>query len=145
MAASLHPRFPLGRTRAELDEIVATSDKQRFAFSDDGRRIRASQGHSVEVDLGYHPAEPPDVLFHGTVEKFLPSIREQGLLKGTRHHVHLSPDEETAHKVGQRRGKPVILKVNASEMYTAKFAFFVTPNAVWLTEHVPPQYIEVLP
>ena len=143
LAAIRSHRHPI--SREELDEIVATSDKQRFAFSDDGRRIRASQGHSVEVDLGYHPAEPPGILFHGTVEKFLPSIREQGLLKGTRHHVHLSPDEETAHKVGQRRGKPVILMVNASEMHTAEFAFFVTPNAVWLTEHVPPQYIEVLP
>ena len=142
LAAIRSHRHPI--TRAELDEIVAASDKKRFAFSDDGRCIRASQGHSVEVDLCYHPAEPPDILFHGTVEKFLPSIREQGLLKGTRHHVHLSPDEETARKVGERRGKPVRLTINACEMHTAEFAFFVTPNTVWLTEHVPPQYIEVL-
>src|SRR5438067_2105819 len=85
-------RHGVAITRAELDEIVAGSDKQRFAFSDDGARIRASQGHSVQVELGYEPADPPPTLYHGTVEKFLPSIRENGILKGERHHVHLSPD-----------------------------------------------------
>ena len=104
------------RTRDELDEIVAGSDKQRFAFSDDGSRIRANQGHSVQVEVGYEPADPPTVLFHGTVEQFLPSIREKRILKGQRHHVHLSPDEQTARNVGHRRGKPVILRVRAAAM-----------------------------
>ena len=95
----------------------------------------------MQVDLGYEPAEPPEMLFHGTVEKFLPSIREQGLLKGSRHHVHLSFDEETANKVGSRRGRPVLLHVWASRMHKANFAFYITPNNVWLTEHVPAEFL----
>lgn len=141
LAAIAAYRHPI--SRAELDEIVATSDKQRFALSDDGLRIRASQGHSVAIDLGYQPSEPPEFLFHGTVEKFVASIREHGLLKGSRHHVHLSPDEETARKVGSRRGKPVILTVQSAAMQAAGHAFFVTPNQVWLTAHVPPEFLDV--
>ena len=91
-------------SRSELEEVVATNPKRRFALSDDGRRIRASQGHSVEVELGYEPAEPPEVLFHGTVQHLLPAIRAQGLRRMERHHVHLSPDEATARVVGARRG-----------------------------------------
>src|SRR5260221_9788530 len=103
-------------SRDKLLEIVATSDKKRFALSDDGERIRASQGHSVEVELGYAPATPPDVLYHGTVERFLASIRQGGLVKGARHHVHLSMDRVTATKVGDRRGEAVILTVDAAAM-----------------------------
>lgn len=132
-------RSPL--TRAELDEVVATSDKKRFAYSDDGLRIRANQGHSVEVDLGYTPAEPPAELYHGTVDRFLASIRQHGLIKGSRHHVHLSADVETATKVGQRRGQPVVLVVRSREMHAAAIPFFLSANGVWLTEHVAPQYI----
>ena len=128
-------------TRAELDDVVATSPKQRFALSEDGQRIRASQGHTTAVDLGYEPAEPPDVLFHGTASRFLPAIRETGLLRMERHHVHLSKDEATARAVGGRRGKPVILSVNARAMRAAGHVFFVTPNEVWLTETVPPSFI----
>jgi putative RNA 2'-phosphotransferase len=115
-------------TQDELREVVASSDKQRFSFSEDGRRIRANQGHSVRVELGYAPSVPPDVLFHGTVEKFIPSIRAGGLKKGDRHHVHLSPDEETARKVGQRRGRPVILKVESGRMHRAGHQFFLSTN-----------------
>src|SRR5688572_7482852 len=100
-------------TRAELAEVVATSDKQRFALSPDGTRIRANQGHSVEVDLELAAAPPPATLYHGTVDAALPGIREKGLIRGARHHVHLSADLETAKKVGGRRGKPVILTVRA--------------------------------
>ena len=128
-------------TPDELRDLVATSDKQRFAFSEDGERIRANQGHSVAVELGYSPAAPPDTLYHGTVGKFLPSIREGGLKKGDRHHVHLSPDEETARKVGQRRGKPVILKVESGRMHREGHQFFLSTNGVWLIEHVPPEYL----
>lgn len=128
-------------SREQLDEVVAHCEKQRFAFSDDRTRIRASQGHSVDVELGYSPAAPPDLLYHGTVHRFLPSIRAAGLIKGKRHHVHLSRDVETATKVGDRRGKAVILMIDARSMSADGLSFFVSDNGVWLTDHVPPQYI----
>jgi putative RNA 2'-phosphotransferase len=128
-------------TRAELDEVVRTSDKQRFALSDDGLQIRANQGHSVVVELGYEPSPPPAILYHGTTEKFLESIRRHGLQKRSRHHVHLSPTVETARAVGGRRGKAVILAIRAREMHEAGHAFFVTPNQVWLADEVPPEFI----
>lgn len=127
--------------REELDEVVATNAKQRFAFSEDGRKIRANQGHSTEVELGYSPAEPPDVLFHGTYAGAVPSIREQGLTRQGRHHVHLSFDEATARAVGGRRGKPVILRVDARAMRAAGHVFYRSSNGVWLTEAVPTAFI----
>lgn len=128
-------------SRAELGEVVATSPKQRFALSDDGLRIRANQGHSTAVDLGYEPAKPPDVLFHGTIARVLPAIRDKGLQPMERHHVHLSPDEATARAVGGRRGKPVILRIDARAMRDGGHVFFVTPNGVWLTDAVPSSFI----
>src|SRR5215211_6931321 len=116
----------------ELREIVRTSDKQRFALSEDGTRIRANQGHSVEVELGYEPADPPETLWHGTAEKHLESIRAQGLIKGSRQHVHLSPTAETASAVGRRHGKLVILEVSAGQMRRDGFIFFRSANGVWL-------------
>jgi uncharacterized protein (TIGR02452 family) len=129
-------------SRADLEEVVATNEKKRFAFSEDGLRIRASQGHSVEVALGYIPQSPPERLFHGTATRFLPSIRAEGLIKGERHHVHLSADADTAHKVGQRHGRPATLTVQAHAMKDAGHAFFLSENGVWLTEHVPVKYLE---
>ena len=128
-------------TRAELAEVVAGSDKQRFALSPDGTRIRANQGHSVEVDLQLAPAEPPAMLYHGTVESALPGIRERGLVRGARHHVHLSAEVATATKVGARRGKPVILTIRADAMVAAGTVFYRSENGVWLVEHVPSQFI----
>ena len=128
-------------TLEELREVVATNDKQRFSFSQDGQKIRANQGHSVSVELGYSPAVPPSILYHGTVERSLPSIREEGLKRGARHHVHLSPDEETARRVDGRRGKALILKVESGRMYRDGHEFFRSANGVWLTEHVPPEYL----
>lgn len=125
-----------------LAEVVRSNDKQRFSLSEDGKRIRANQGHSVAVDLALKPQVPPRFLYHGTVPKFLESIRQSGLLKGERHHVHLSPDRVTAAKVGERRGKPVILAVRASEMSKAGHPFFVSENGVWLTDAVPPEFID---
>lgn len=127
--------------RAELDEVVRTSEKQRFAFSADGERIRASQGHSIEVDLAYMPTDPPAALVHGTVESALDAVRERGLAKMSRHHVHLSADEATAMAVGGRRGKAVLLRVDARGMHEAGHAFFLSANGVWLTDHVPPHFI----
>ena len=128
-------------TRAQLEDIVVTNNKQRFSFSDDGLRIRANQGHSVEIELGYEDAVPPAVLYHGTATRFLASIRAQGLVKGARHHVHLSADEATAQNVGARHGKPVVLTVDATAMQAAGFAFYLSANGVWLTEHVPVAYL----
>lgn len=125
----------------ELIACVETNDKKRFSFDDTGDLIRANQGHSVEVDLQLEEKQPPDVLYHGTVERFLGSIWVEGLKKGKRHHVHLSKDGETARKVGARRGKPVILQVNAGKMYHESFKFFLSVNGVWLTDAVPPAFL----
>lgn len=130
--------------RAQLAALVAGSDKQRFALSEDGTRIRANQGHSVQVELGLEPWPPPARLYHGTVAAALPGIRAHGLEKRTRHHVHLSADRQTAVKVGGRRGAPVILVVRAAEMAAAGHTFYCSANGVWLTESVPPEYLEGL-
>ncbi|HSO32681.1 MAG TPA: RNA 2'-phosphotransferase [Labilithrix sp.] len=127
----------------ELAEVVATSDKKRFAMSEDGDRIRASQGHSVDVDLGLAASAPPDVLFHGTTERVVSAIRAAGLLPGSRAHVHLSADLRTAEIVAQRRAGPhVILRVRAAAMHAAGRRFFRSENGVWLTAHVPAEYLE---
>ena len=126
-----------------LKEVVSQNDKQRFEFSNDGLQIRARQGHSVEVELGYEPATPPSVLYHGTATRNLDSIFEHGLLKGRRHHVHLSTNKQTMIQVAMRHGKPVLLAVQAGHMQADGHEFFVTGNQVWLTEHVPPKYIAV--
>jgi putative RNA 2'-phosphotransferase len=128
-------------TLEELQNIVASNDKKRFSLSEDGLWIRANQGHSIEVELGYAPTTPPDVLYHGTAERFLTSIKKQGLIKGKRHHVHLSADVDAATKVGGRHGKPVVLKVEAGKMRQDGFVFYLSANKVWLTEHVPIQYL----
>jgi putative RNA 2'-phosphotransferase len=129
-------------TRALLERVVAENDKKRFAFSDDGSRIRASQGHSVEVDLALNPLEPPELLFHGTADRNRNSIRAGGLHSAQRQHVHLSLDVATATKVGQRHGKPIILKVRAREMWKAGHPFYLSANGVWLTDRVPPEFID---
>ena len=132
--------FALDRT--SLEAVVAGNDKQRFAFSEDGRCIRASQGHSIAVELEYQPLEPPEQLYHGTTHRSLDSIRAQGLLKRSRQHVHLSPDRETAEKVGMRHGPPVILTIRAGEMHRAGHRFYCSANGVWLVEAVPSEFIE---
>ena len=129
-------------TREQLEEVVTTNDKQRFLFDETGTRIRANQGHSVEVELGYEPAEPPRILYHGTPEQAVSPIQQQGLTRQKRHHVHLHQDSSLASTVGQRRGRPVVLTVRSGEMQQAGFEFFVTPNQVWLTDHVPAEYID---
>jgi putative RNA 2'-phosphotransferase len=131
-------------SREQLDEVVATNEKKRFAFSEDGARIRASQGHSVAVELGYAPAEPPEILYHGTAKRFLPSIKSTGLNKGDRHHVHLSATQETAKTVGDRHGPSVVLTIRSGEMRSQGHLFFISDNQVWLTDHVPLKYIHEL-
>lgn len=129
-------------TREQLLEIVATNDKKRFELDAAGVRIRAVQGHSVEVELGHAEAAPPEVLLHGTHAAVLPAIRREGLLRMQRHHVHLHQDPALAATVGGRRGTPVVLRVRAAAMAAAGHVFYVAPNGVWLTEHVPPQFLE---
>lgn len=128
-------------TLEEIHEVVATSDKRRFALSEDGARIRANQGHSVDVDLGLPAVSPPEILFHGTVERFLASIDAEGLVAGARTHVHLSADEETARTVGARRGAAIILHVRARAMFEEGFLFHRAENGVWLTKLVPPRFL----
>ena len=125
--------------REELDHVVATNDKRRFAI--EGTRIRASQGHSIEVDLGLPPATPPPYLFHGTVARNLDAIRAEGLRPMNRHAVHLSADRETATRVGARRGRPVVLSVDVGAMHKDGQVFRVSENGVWLTEAVPVRYL----
>ena len=126
----------------DLKQLVTNNDKKRFQFSEDYSKIRASQGHSLKVDLGLEEKIPPRLLYHGTAEKNLDSIRKQGLVKGQRHHVHLSADKETAQKVGMRYGKPLVLKVRSEEMSKAGVRFYQSENGVWLTDTVPPDYLE---
>jgi len=128
-------------TRAELDHVVATNDKRRFAIDETGTRIRASQGHSRPVDLGYRPEEPPAELFHGTVDRFLPAILAEGLLPGRRHAVHLSADVVTARAVGGRRGRPVVLRVDAAAKAADGHVFTRSANGVWLVAAVPPRFL----
>jgi putative RNA 2'-phosphotransferase len=127
-----------------LEQVVATNDKKRFAFNGDKSRIRASQGHSIQVDLGYRENEPPDVLYHGTDRENKEAIVKEGLKKGKRHHVHLSTDRETAIKVGQRHGPPFVFEVMAKEMHDEGYVFFVSENGVWLIESVPARFLKVV-
>ncbi|MEO0478950.1 MAG: RNA 2'-phosphotransferase [Planctomycetota bacterium] len=126
---------------SKLRLVVEQNDKQRFEFDADCSRIRARQGHSVDVDLQLEAREPPDSLFHGTAERFLDSILEEGLDRRQRHHVHLSADIGTATRVGQRHGAVVVLRVDAGRMHRDGHRFFRTENGVWLTAGVPPEYL----
>lgn len=128
-------------TRAGLEQVVAENNKKRFAFDETGERIRASQGHSVEVELGYEPQTPPDVLYHGTAKDNVDGILAKGIERRARHQVHLSADTPTALNVGARHGAPVLLRILAKEMHTAGHAFYCSANGVWLTDFVPAEFV----
>lgn len=130
-------------SRAELDSVVANNSKQRFEFSDDRSRIRARQGHSIPIELEYEAVAPPDVLFHGTADRFLESILAEGLRKQGRHHVHMSTDKATMLEVARRHGKAVLLEIDSAGMHDSGFEFFLTANNVWLTDHVPTEFLKV--
>lgn len=130
-------------TKTLIVDVVRTSDKQRFKISDDGLKIRANQGHSINVDLKLSERAPPDVLYHGTATRFLHSIMQDGLKARSRQFVHLSIDIGTAKLVGQRHGKPVILKIDAKQMTEDGCSFFLSDNLVWLTSSIPSRYITV--
>ena len=129
-------------TRKDLEEIVRTDDKQRYSFSEDGKRIRANQGHSIPVDVELEEAVPPEYLFHGTGEIFVSSIDVTGLIPKSRLYVHLSSDTETAVRVGSRHGKPVVYRVSSGEMYRDGIVFYRSVNGVWLTKAVPVRYLK---
>ena len=139
LAALARQRLP-----GDIDTLLAVveeNDKQRFELAPDLSRLRARQGHSIAVELALTPTAPPAVLYHGTIERFLDAILREGLRKMARHHVHLSPDAETATRVGARRGRPVVLEVDAAAMHAEAAVFFVTGNGVWLTDAVPPTFL----
>lgn len=128
-------------TMVELEEIVKTDNKQRYEFNDNKQLIRARQGHSIPVDVELKEKMPPDILYHGTAQRFLNSILEQGILKGTRLFVHLSDNIETAEKVGMRHGKPAVICINTKQMAEDGIKFYLSANNVWLTEYVDSKYI----
>jgi len=127
-----------------LKHIVDTNNKKRFSFNDSYTSIRASQGHSLNIELGYQPHKPPDILYHGTALKNVNSILENGILKNDRQHVHLSTEIETAKTVGGRHGKPVVFKIVALQMHEDNFSFYLSDNNVWLTEHIPSKYLTLM-
>ncbi|TQF67813.1 RNA 2'-phosphotransferase [Pseudoalteromonas luteoviolacea] len=141
LISKAQPKIQL--TQSLIVEVVSTSDKQRFKISDDGLKIRANQGHSIKVDLNLTLQEPPAALYHGTATRFLDSILDKGLISGKRHHVHLSTDIATAIAVGQRYGKPTILKVNSASMFKQGYKFYISDNNVWLVDNVPPKYLSL--
>lgn len=133
----------LNLTQIELEELVETNNKQRFAFNEDKTLIRASQGHSISVDLKLKAIVPPFILYHGTKEEALQSIFKSGLISQNRNHVHLSSEKETAQIVGDRRnGKTIILEIQARYMHNEGFKFYKSANGVWLVNHIPPEYIK---
>ena len=136
-----HPDFCL----SNLEEIVETNNKQRYSFSADKALIRANQGHSIPVDVELHVVSPPEILWHGTGERFIPSITQQGILRMNRLYVLLSPARDTATNVGRRHGKPVLLRVNARQMEKDGYQFYLSVNGVWLTKEVPVKYFEIEP
>ena len=136
-------KYDFALTRYELEEVIKDNDKQRFSFNETSTHIRANQGHSIKVDLNLEPQIPPDQLYHGTAKQFVDSIQKQGLLKMSRHHVHLSSNINTAKKVGQRRGQVVIFTIDAVKMYQAGYKFYCSDNGVWLVDRVPPEYLQL--
>ena len=127
-----------------IQRVVQDNDKQRFKLTDDSTMIRANQGHSIDIVLGYKPQQPPIVLYHGTARKNLDSIFSHGLIRGNRHHVHLSTDKATAVKVGQRHGLPTVLIILAAKMDDMGMEFYCSDNGVWLTDYVAPEFIKPL-
>jgi putative RNA 2'-phosphotransferase len=140
LAACRERGFPI--SREQLDEVVGRNDKQRFSFDTGKTRIRANQGHSVEVDLQLEPVDPPPILYHGTAERSVGVILTEGLRRMRRHHVHLSGDVETAQRVGARHGRPIVLAVDAAAMADDGYAFYRSSNGVWLVDDVPARFLQ---
>ncbi|MCI7767542.1 MAG: RNA 2'-phosphotransferase [Oscillospiraceae bacterium] len=142
LIAAVNGAFPFGFDMAALEDIVRTDGKQRYSFNSDRTLIRANQGHSIPVDVELPEKEPPELLYHGTGEKFVSSIDKQGLIPKSRLYVHLSKDRDTAVNVGSRHGKPVVYTVKSGEMHRDGYTFYLSVNGVWLTKEVPVRYLE---
>lgn len=128
----------------EFEEVVVTNDKKRFSFDETKTKIRANQGHSLDVEIEFEKKTPPEILYHGTAEKNVGAIFANGLQKMKRHHVHLSAGTETAQKVGARYGKPVIFEIDTKAMLAENHEFFISANGVWLTDEVPPKFLKLI-
>ncbi|AKP44796.1 TPA: RNA 2'-phosphotransferase [Clostridioides difficile] len=126
-----------------LEQIVKEDNKQRYSFNDDRSKIRANQGHSINVNVELRELEPPKYLYHGTATRFLDNIKNEGIIKQSRLYVHLSRDIDIAVKVGKRHGTPVILKINTGKMYENGYKFYLSENNVWLCEYIPFKYVEI--
>lgn len=131
-------------TRPLIEKIVNSCEKQRFTLNEFGSKIRANQGHSINIDLELKPIKPPAVLYHGTATRYLGEILSRGLVKKNRHHVHLAENKAAATSVGQRHGKVAVLKINAQAMFDNEIYFYQSKNKIWLTDEVPVEYIEVI-
>jgi putative RNA 2'-phosphotransferase len=131
-------------SKKDLDFIVENNPKKRFTYNENHSKIRANQGHSIQVDLGFSAQKPPSILYHGTGDRFVNAIKAKGLLKMNRQHVHLSTNIPTALQVGQRHGKPKLFKVDAASMYKAGYNFYLSKNGVWLTDVVPVEYLSII-
>ena len=130
--------------RETLERIVREDNKQRYSFNSDGTKIRANQGHSIPVDVELEKKEPPEILYHGTAEKYVESINKEGLISKSRLYVHLSTDIETAINVGNRHEKPVVYEVDSREMHNDGYEFFISVNGIWLTKEVPIKYLRII-
>ena len=126
-----------------LEHVVATNSKKRFAFNDDKTRIRANQGHSIDIDLGLDEKQPPEYLYHGTAVKSVGAIMNTSLEKQLRQHVHLSLDYDTALSVGKRHGNPQVFVIETGAMHRDGYKFYLSDNGVWLTDHVPAKYLKL--
>ena len=129
-------------TLDDMKEVVATNDKQRFAFNDDYTKIRANQGHSISVDVELAETQPPNILYHGTSTNSMQGIMANGIRPKSRLYVHLSGDVDTATKVGKRHGLPIVLSIDSDKMHRDGLKFYLSANGVWLTEYVPVTYIK---
>lgn len=127
-----------------LEEIVRSDSKQRYSFNDDKSLIRANQGHSVNVDVELKEKEPPEYLYHGTGEKYVKFINQDGLIPKSRLYVHLSKDIKTAENVGKRHGKEIIYRINSGRMYRNGYKFYLSENGIWLTKEASVKYLEMV-
>lgn len=127
-------------TGASVSAVVATDPKGRFEVDDD--RIRASYGHSVDVDLDATDHPVPDTLYHATAPDAVPAILEEGVKPMDRQRVHLTDDREEALDVGRRHAAdPVLLKVDAAGLLDTGRDVTKRGTHVYTTDRVSPEFV----